>query len=181
MASSYGFLTQQEREDEKKSVAGAQTALREKRRQIADATVQRIGPVIKESLVEYFRSMGLSAVDNSGKNQVALFQEENGIKGHTWRASSQIKTGTHSDYRADGVHVLDEHTAYSITVSLVVNKDGQPLLYIGDYVRSKLVDGKPVAASDFTMEIPSQLAQALESRTGVKLVDRVRFLDAQDN
>ncbi len=181
MASRYGFLTQQEREDEQKSVAGAQTALREKRRQIADATVQRFGPVIKESLVEYFRSMGLSAVDKSGEKQVALFQEENGIQGHTWRASSQIKTGTHSDYRPDGVHILDEQTAYSIVVSLVINKNGLPLLYIGDYVRSKLVDRKPVAASEFSLEIPSQLVQALENKTGIKLVDRVNFLNAQDN
>lgn len=181
MASRYGFLTQQEREDAKQTAAETETVLREKRRQVSDATVQRIGPVIRSSLAEYFQSMGLSTADHAGHEQVALFQDENGIKGHTWRASSRIKTGTHSDYRADGVHVLDEHTAYSITVCLVVNKDGLPLLYLGDYVRSKLVDGKPVTASDFTMEIPNQLAQALESKTGVKLVDRVRFLDAQDN
>lgn len=181
MASRYGFLTQQEREDEKKSVAGSQTVLREKRRQIADATVQRFGPVIKESLVEYFRSMGLSAVDHSGEKQVALFQEENGIKGHTWTASSQIKTGTHSDYRPDGVHVLDEQAAYTITVSLVVDKDGLPLLHIGHYARSRLVGGAPVAASEFTMEIPGQLVQILQAKTGIQPVDRVKFLNAQDN
>ncbi len=181
MASRYGFLTEQERENEKKRAAEAEAILRGKRRQISEATVQKIGPVIRSSLAEYFHSMGLSTVDDTGKEQVALFQEKNGDKGHTWRAWSRIKTGTHSDYRADGVHVLDEHTAYSITVSLVVNKQGLPLLYIGDYVRSKLVGGTPVPASDFSLEIPSRLVQALENKTGITLVDRVKFLDAQDN
>ncbi len=181
MASRYGFLTQQEREDEKKIAAEAQTVLRERRRQISDATVQKIGPVIRESLTEYFRSMGLSKTDSAGEDQAALFKEEDGIKGHSWKAWSWKKTGTHSDYRADGVHVLDEQTAYSIVVSLVINKDGLPLLYIGDYVRSKLVGGTPVAASEFSLDIPSQLAQTLENKTGVKQVDRVKFLAAQDN
>jgi hypothetical protein len=181
VASRYGFLTQQEREDAKKTAADAETVLREKRRQISDATVQRIGPIIRESLAEYFRSMGLRKADSTGEEQAALFNEQDDIKGHSWKAWSWKKTGTHSDYRADGVHMLDEQTAYSIVVSLVINKDGLPLLYIGDYVRSKLVDGKPVAASEFSLEIPSQLAQALENKTGIKLVDRVKFLDAQDN
>ncbi len=181
MASRYGFLTQQEREDEKRNTAQAVDLLREKRRQISDAMVQRIGSIIRESLAEYFRSMGLSIVDGTGEEQVAIFQEETGKHGYTWRARSRIKTGTHSDYRADGVHILDEHTAYSITVSLAVDKDGQPLLYVGDYVRSKLVGEKPVAASDFTLEIPGRLAQTLGDKTGIRLGDRVKFLNAQDN
>ncbi len=181
MASRYGFLTQQEREEEKKRAAEDEAVLRAKRRQVSDATVQNIGPVIRASVAEFFHSMGLSTVDDTGVEQVALFQEKNGDKGHTWRAWSRIKTGTHSDYRADGVHVLDEQTAYSITVSLVINKDGLPLLYVGDYTKSKLVGGTPVPASDFALEIPSRLTQALENKTGIKLVDRVKFLDAQDN
>jgi hypothetical protein len=181
MASQYGFLTQQERDEEKKKAAEDEAVLRAKRRQVADATVQDIGPLIRASVAEYFRSMGLSTVDDTGAEQVALFEEKNADKGHIWRAWSQIKTGTHSDYRADGVHVLDELTAYSITVSLVVSRDGAPLLYVGDYVRSKLVGGTPVPASDFALEIPSRLTQALENKTGIKLVDRVKFLNAQDN
>ncbi len=181
MASGYGFLTQQERETEKRDAAEAVALVREKRRQVSDAVVERIGPIIRESLAEYFTSMGQSVIDHAGQKQPASFKEVSGIRGHTWGASSQIKTGTHSDYQPDGVHVLDEVTAYKITVSLAVDQDSQPLLYVGDYVRSKLVGNVPVAASDFPMAIPSSLAQALENKTGIKVVDRVKFLKAHDN
>lgn len=181
MASRYGFLTQQERENEKRRAAEAETILRERRRQVSDATVQRIGPILRESLAEYFRSIGLSAADDTGKEQAALFQEEDGIKGHTWIARSMKKTGTHSEYRTDGVHVLDEHTAYTLTVCLVVDRDGQPLLHIRDYTTSKLVGGAPVAASKFSLEIPDELGRVLESKTGIRHVPLGEFLDAQDH
>ncbi|MCL4487478.1 MAG: hypothetical protein M1132_06525 [Chloroflexi bacterium] len=177
--SRYGFQTVQERETEQKNEEEAGRPLREKRTRIAVETAQRIGPLIRDSLAEYFRSMNASTVDDTGAEQVALFKEEAGIRGHTWTAWSKIKTGIHSDYRADGVHLLDEETAYTITVSLVVNHDGLPLLHIGDYARSKLVGGSPVVDSHFLMEIPSQLAGVLETETGIKQVSRAEFLDAQ--
>jgi hypothetical protein len=177
--SKYGFQTEQEREAQRKNEEEAARPLREKRTQIILATAQRIGPVIRDSLTEYFRSMNLSIADDTGAEHVALFKEEAGVRGYTWKAWSRIKTGTHSDYQADGVHLLDEHTAYTITISLVVNRDGLPLLHIGDYVRSKLVGGVPIIASNFPLEIPSQLAEALESRTGIQQVGLAEYLDAQ--
>lgn len=178
-ASRYGFQTQQERETQTKNEEEAGRPLLEKRAQIAIATAQRIGPVIRDSLTEYFRSMNLSIVDDTGAEHVALFKEQAGLKGYTWTAWSRIKTGTHSDYQADGVHVLDEHTAYTITISLVVNRDGLPLLHIGDYVRSKLVGGLPIMASNFPLEIPGQLAGVLETRAGIRQVGLAEYLDAQ--
>ncbi|MGE5263850.1 MAG: hypothetical protein ACM3S0_10740 [Acidobacteriota bacterium] len=181
MASRYGFETEQERESTKKRDEQTESAQREKRKQISDATAQRIGQAIRDSLAEYFRSMGLSTVDATGAEQVALFKEETGIKEHTWTAGSRKKTGTHTEYRADGVHVLDEHTAYTITVSLAVNRDGLPLLYIRDYATSKLVGGMPVAASKFLLEIPSQLKAILENNTGIRQVRLSEYLAALDN
>lgn len=176
--SRYGFQTQQERETQRKNEEEAGRPLREKRAQIAIATAQRIGPIIRDSLTEYFRSMNLSTVDAAGAEHVALFKEEPGLTGYTWTAWSSIKTGTHSDYQADGVHLLDEHTAYTITIFLVVNRDGLPLLHIGDYVRSKLVGGVPIIASNFLLETPGQLAGLLETRTGIRQVGLDEYLDA---
>ncbi len=163
------------------SEAEAANALREKRRQIADATVERIGPIIRDCLTDYFHGLGLSTIDYTGEDHAALFKEENGIQGHVWQASSWKKTGTHSDYRSDGVHLLPEHTAYSIAVSLVIDKDGLPLLHIGDYSASKLVGGKPVAASQFSLEVPSALEGVLQARTGIKPVGLAEYSAAQGN
>jgi hypothetical protein len=181
MASTLRFETQPEKENERKGRAEAQSALREKRRQILNATATQIGPAVRDSLTEYFSSMGLCTVDDTGEEHVALFKEEEGIKGHTWRAWSMKKTGTHSEYRTDGVHLLDEHSAYTITVSLVVNSEGVPLLHLGNYTKSKLVGGAPVIASDFGLEIPSQLGEVLQNRTGIKLVGLGEYLAARDN
>lgn len=164
MALKFGTETEQERKE---------------RQQISDATAQRIGPLVRDGIVAYFRSLGLSTIDDAGAEQVALFKESTGIKGHTWTGWSRKKTGTHSEYCSDGVHVLDEHTAYTITVSLVVCQDGVPLLHVGDYTRSKLVGGSPVIASNFDLEVPSQLAAALETTTGIKQVGEAEFLRAQ--
>ncbi len=181
MASTLQFETEPEKENERKRRAEGVRALREKRKQISDATAQRIGPAIRDSLTEYFRSMGLSTVDDIGEEHIVLFKEEDGIKEHTWRAWSRKKTGTHSEFRTDGVHLLDEHSAYTITVSLVVDKDGVPLLHLGNYVRSKLVGGTPVIASDFKLEIPGQLGEVLQNKTGIKSVGLGEYLAAQDN
>jgi hypothetical protein len=181
MASKYGFATVQEREDERKRGEAADDMLREKRRGISDATAERIGPIIRECLAEFFRSLGLSTVDYTGEDQPALFKEDYGIQGHTWKASSWKKTGTHSDYRTDGVHLLAEHTAYTITVSMAITNDGLPLLRIGDYAASKLVGGTPVAASNFALEIPSQLERALEAKTGIKPVGLAEYSAALVN
>ncbi|MCL4486788.1 MAG: hypothetical protein M1570_01495 [Chloroflexi bacterium] len=156
--------------------AGAQ---REKRKQILATTSQKIGPAVRECLSDYFASLGLSMQDGTGQERPALFQEEHGAREHTWRAWSRKKTGSHSDYRADGVHLLDEQTAYTITVLLVVDRNDVALLYIGKYIRSKFVGGTPVVASDFQMEIPAQLAGALETKTGIKVVGLAEYQDAQ--
>lgn len=181
MRSKYGFQTDQEREEDKKGGDAEATARRETRKHVLDATAQKIGPVIRDCLAGYFASLGLSMVDDAGQARAALFQEDDGIKGHSWKASSRIKTGSHSDYRADGVHVLDEHTVYTITVYLVVNYDNLPLLYIGDYTRSKLMGGTPVIASDFKLDVPAALAGTLASQTGIKQVGFVEFQAAQLN
>jgi hypothetical protein len=179
MASRYGFETEQERQATKKRDEQTESADRDKRKLVADTTALRIGSIVRDGIAAYFRSLGLSTVDDSGAKQVALFKEANGNQGHTWTAWSRIKTGTHTDYRTDGAHVLEEYTAYTITVSLVVDQDGLPLLYIGDYARSKLVGDSPVIASKFLLDIPSQLAGALEKNTGIKQVSRAEFLRAQ--
>jgi hypothetical protein len=91
MASRYGFLAQQEREDAKMTSAEAETILREKRWPISETTLQRIGPVIRESLAEYSRSTGLSKADSAGEEQAALFREEDGIKGPSRAVSGNVQ------------------------------------------------------------------------------------------
>lgn len=181
MASRYGLETELERARRKQRETETASALRDKRRQIVEATAHSVGAVIRDIFAEHFHGMGLSTIDETGAEQVALFKEETGVKGHTWTAWSQKKTGTHTEYRADGAHVLDEHTAYTITVSVVVNRDGMPLLRILDYAASKLVGGTPVAASTFSLEIPAALARELEDKTGIRQVGLGEYLGAQDN
>lgn len=181
MVSKYGFQSEQEREEEKRIKAAAESALRDKRKQVSSETVQRIGAVVRDCLAEYFSTLGLGAQDESGQAQAARFEEVDGIKGHTWKARSWKTTGTHSEYRADGVHALEEQTAYSITVMLVVNRDCLPLLRVGDFSRSRLVGGKPIPASDFRLDIPRELVTALEVRTGIKQAGVAEYLRAQDN
>ena len=122
-----------DRENDRKNGDAEESGRRETRRRALEETVQRVGPVIRETFVEYFRSQGLSTVDYTGDEQVALFKEETGSKEHTWKASSWKKTGTHTEYRADGAHQLDEHTAYTITVSVIVTPENVPLLHFGVY------------------------------------------------
>ncbi len=160
----------------KRDEAGAS---KEQRKQISAATVEKIGPVIRECLSDYFASLGLSMQDGTGQERSALIQEDDGVKGHSWRAWSRKKTGSHSDYRADGVHLLDEHTAYTITVYLVVDRNNAPLLYIGPYIRSKLVGGVAVVASDFQLEVPAPLKVALGTKTQIKLGELAEYQAAQ--
>jgi hypothetical protein len=180
-ASKYGFQTEQERERDRSSGEAEASARQANRKQILEATVQKIGPVIRDCLVEFFRGMHLSTVDFTGEEQVALFKEEPGSKHHSWKASSWKKTGTHTEYRADGAHLLDEHTAYTITVILLVNPDNVPLLHMGEYTASKLVGKIPTIASSFSMEVPSQLKDRLGDKTGIRLADNAEYLWVQDH
>lgn len=155
------------------------TIERESQLNIQRATTEKISPIVRDCLSDYFASLGLGMTDEAGQEHPALFQESDGPQGHTWQASSRKKTGSHSDYRADGVHLLDEHTAYTITVFLVVNRSEVPLLYIGQYIRSKQVGGTPVVASEFQLEAPASLAEALAAKTGCKIVGRVEYQAAR--
>lgn len=146
---------------------------------VLKATATKIGPVVRDCLSDYFASLGLLMTDEAGGEHPALFQEADGPQGHMWQASSRKKTGSHSDYRADGVHLLDEHTAYTITVFLVVDKNGVPLLHIGKYIRSKLMGGTPVIASEFQLETPAPLVQALAAKTGCKMVGPAEYQAAR--
>lgn len=173
------FQTRQPIDEHGPSKDAEATATREGRQQILDATAQRIGPIIRECLSYYFTSLGLSVTDEAGQEHPARFVENDGSQGYAWQASSRKKTGSHSDYRADGVHLLDEHTAYVITVFLVVNQSLTPLLYIGKYIRSKLTGGTPVIASEFQLETPVPLAEALAAKTGCKVVGMAEYLSAR--
>ncbi len=180
-ASQFRFQTDQERENDRKNRADAENARRERRKETVAQAVQQIGPIIRHVLGEFFRSQGLSIVDESGAEQMALFKEESGPKGHAWTAWSRIKTGTHTEYRSGAAHVLDEETVYTVTVSLVATKDGVPLLRIRDYATSKLVGGIPVTASRFPAAIPSALETLLEKNTGVRYAPLNEYLAAEDN
>lgn len=176
-----GFQSDQEREDDKNAASAYATARREDRKQTLEATVQRIGPVIRNCLVEFFRGMHLSTVDYTGDEQVAVFKEETGATQHTWKARSWKKTGTHTEYRPDGAHSLDEHTAYAMTVLLFVNQDNLPLLHLADYTASKLVGKIPVIASNFSMEVPTRFKDLLRDKTGIRLAEAAEYILAQDH
>lgn len=180
-ASPSGGQTRQERESDRMNSSADENARRERRAETVDQTVRQIGPTIQHTLEEFFRSQGFSIVDETGANQVALFKEERGLKGHAWTAWSRIKTGTHTEYRAGGAHVLDEETAYTVTVALVVTKDGVPLLRVRDFAASEFVGGLPVAASKFQAAVPGTLETLLEKNTGVRYVPLGEYLAAEDN
>lgn len=180
-ASNYGFQTEQERESERSSTDTEISERQANRREILESTAQRIGPVMRNCLVEFFRGMHLSTVDFTGDEQVAVFKEETSAARHTWKAWSWSKTGTHTEYRADGAHSLDEHTAYAMTVSLFVNRENLPLLYLADYSASKLVGKVPTIASTFSMDIPTRFKHLLQDKTGVRLADTAEYLKAQDH
>lgn len=176
-----GFQNEQERENDRKNIQAEGNTRREQRRQSLDQAVQQTGPVIRETLTEYFRNQGLSTVDFTGDEQFARLQELAGDAEYTWVASSWKKTGTHTEYRADGAHLLDEHTAYTITLSLFVGRDSLPLLYVRGYTASKLVGKTPVVASNFLMETPSQLQNLLRDKTGLRLATTAEYFAAQDH
>ncbi len=180
-ASPFGGQARPEREKDGKNSSAEENARREHRAETVDKTVRQIGPIVQHVLGEFFRSQGFSIADENGAEQAALFKEETRVKGHAWTAWSRIKTGTHTEYRAGGAHVLDEQTAYTVTVALVVTKDGVPLLRIRDYATSKLVGGMPVAASRFQAAIPATLETLLEKNTGVNYVSLKEYLAAEDN
>ena len=170
-----------DRENDRKNGDAEESARRETRRRTLEETVQRVGPVIRETFVEYFRSQGLSTVDYTGDEQVAIFKEETGSKEHTWKVSSWKKTGTHTEYRSDGAHQLDEHTGYTITISVIVTPENVPLLHFGEYTTSKLVGRKPITASNFSMEVPSRLKELLRDKTGIKPAETAEYFKAKDH
>ncbi len=178
--STSGFQTEQEQQADRKSEQSDASARRASVKPTLEATAQRLGPIIRDSLLDFFRGLGASTVDYTGDEQVALFEEKSESKTYAWKAWSWKKTGTHTEYRPDGTHQLDEHTAYSVTVSLAVDRNGLPLLRVGEYATSKLVGKKAVVASSFAPQIPSRLQELLENRTGIKLAETAAFLRAVD-
>ncbi len=176
----FGFQNEQERENDRKNIQAEESARREQRKQSLDQAVQQVGSIIRETLVQFFRGQGLSTVDFTGDEQFALLKEVAGNTEHTWVASSWKKTGTHTEYRADGAHLLDEHTAYTLTLSLFIDQDNLPLLYLGGYTASKLVGKKPVVASNFSTETPGQLKDLLRDKPGIRLATTAEYFKAQD-
>lgn len=176
-----GLTAEPGREGDKDDREAAAAVRRQAHAQTLATTLQRISPAVRDCVIEFFRGMHLSTTDFTGNEQVAAFKEEMGATQHTWKAWSWKKTGTHTEYRSDGAHSLDEHTAYAMTISLFVNQDNLPLLHVGEFTTSKLVAKMPVIASSFSMDVPARFKDVLREKTGIRVADTTEYVQAQDH
>jgi hypothetical protein len=165
MPSKFGFETEEERkaklqkEDDKREIE------RQRVKMILSPTADRIGPIIREVIADFFTSMGLS-LDPKVERNARFIEKLHNVEG-SWFASSRKITDPTIFYGVPGdsyqVHIYIE---YSIQLDLKIGANYFPFLLVHNY-ESRLYNGPFPREGTTRLEVPVELKKVLEKQTGV--------------